>query len=286
MKTYSMLSFVIGLVLMAIMGATAQADLITAKDFMVRMKENPDLAIIDAGKVKTYATSHVKGAVHINHMDLYQKGNPIEGLILASEDLAAFFGSKGISEKSEIVIYDEGSQKYNTRIYWILKYLGAENVKMLHMNMDEWAKVRLPLVSTATEIKPVTFTPSLNPAVYADIEEVKQSIGNPAVVLIDARTEAEYKGTTEDSQGHIPGAILIDHKTFLTDTGAFRPEEEIRKIAEDLGITPDMEIITYCKTSVRAAPVFVAFKNILGYEKVKVYDGAYNEWVVENPVVQ
>lgn len=287
MKTNRIFFLIFFLILTVAYGVSAQADIISAKDFMLRMKENPEMVIIDASKAKTYAANHVKGAIFINHMDLYQKENPIEGLILPTEELATLFGKAGISENSEIVIYDEGSQKYNTRIYWILKYIGASNVKMLHMNMDEWAKVRIPLVSTPAELPAAIFTPTVDPTIYADLASVKNAGGcNGSFALIDARTSAEFTGATEDSKGHIPGAINIDYKVFLTDTGAFKTEDEIRKIAESFGITPDKEVIAYCKTSVRAASVFVAFKNILGYEKVKVYDGAYNEWVVSNPVVQ
>lgn len=286
MKVSRIFSLILGLVLAAVYTVAAQPDIISAKDFVALMKANPKMVIIDAGKAKSYTANHVKGAIHMNHLDLYQKDNAIDGLILPVDQLAAFFGSKGISETSEIVIYDDGSQKYNTRIYWVLKYLGANNVKMLHQDMAEWGKVRVPLTASPTAYEPVTFTPTLNPEISADTERVKMTNDNAGFVLIDARSAAEFNGTAEDSQGHIPGAINIDYKLFLTDTGAFKPEEELRKMVADLGITPEQEIIAYCKTSVRAAPVYVVFKNILGFEKVKVYDGAYNEWVVSNPVVQ
>lgn len=286
MKSHSILSLILGLVFALFNSVSAQPDIISAKDFVALMKTNPKLVIIDSGKAKAYTANHVKGAIHMNHLDLYQKDNEIDGLILPVDQLATFFGSKGISETSEIVIYDDGTQKYNTRIYWILKYLGAENVKMLHMDMAEWGKVRVPLTATPTTYEPAIFSPTVNPDVFADIERVKMTNDNPSFVLIDARSEAEFKGTAEDSQGHIPGAINIDYKLFLNEAGAFKPEEELRKMVADMGITPEQEIITYCKTSVRAAPIYVVFKNILGFEKVRVYDGAYNEWAASNPVVQ
>lgn len=286
MKTNRILTLAIALILSVVYGLVAQTDIISAKDFMGLMKENPNLVIIDAGKAKSFDNNHVKCAIHINHLDLYQKDNEIDGLILPPDQLAAFFGEKGISENSEIVIYDDGSQKYNTRIYWILKYLGATDVKLLHQDMTEWGKVRIPLTTAVVTLKPATFTPTLHPEVIADIDLVDKADTDKSIVLIDVRADDEYNGTGSGSTGHIPGAIHIEYKMFLTDTGAFKPEEELRKMVEDLGITPDKEIITYCKTSVRAAPVFVAFKNILGYENVKVYDGAYNEWVVSQPVTQ
>ena len=101
--------------------ASAQVDLITAKECVARTKENANIIMVDANKPKNFAANHIKGAINIDHNDLYQTGD-ISGLIKSPEELATFFGAKGISETSEVVIYDDGSQKYSTRIYWVLKY--------------------------------------------------------------------------------------------------------------------------------------------------------------------
>ncbi|MBK7410098.1 MAG: hypothetical protein IPJ40_19815 [Saprospirales bacterium] len=182
MKTNRIFSLVVALILSLAYGLVAQIDIISAKDFLGLMKTNPDLVIIDAGKSKSYATNHVKGAIYLNHLDLYQSDNVIDGIILPPDKLAAFLGSKGISENSEIVIYDDGSQKYNTRIYWILKYMGAQHVNMLHQDMNEWGKVRIPLTTTPTELKPVVFTPTLQPDIYADLEMVRKAPDNTGIV--------------------------------------------------------------------------------------------------------
>ena len=107
----------------------------------------------------------------------------------------------------------------------------------------------------------------------------------PEAVIVDCRTADEFNGLKK-SEGHIPGAININYEELLTDTGAFKDIEALKTIAEKYGVTPDKELILYCRTSVRAAPAFIAFKNILGYENVRVYDGAYLEWVASHPVIQ
>jgi thiosulfate/3-mercaptopyruvate sulfurtransferase len=278
---------IIGSFILAILLAgnvSAQVDIISAKDFMALTKSNDKLVIIDANKAKNYDVNHIKGAINIEHGDLYRPGD-IEGLIKSPEDLAAFFGSKGINENSEVVIYDDGSQKYNTRIYWILKYIGAKNVRILHKDMDAWRAVRVPLTSTPGKFAATDFTPTVNPAIFATLDDVKARMGQPGVVLIDCRTPDEYNGVSK-SEGHLPGAININHEDLLTETGAFKTAEELKAIAEKNGITASTEILMYCRTSVRACVEFVVFKNILGYENVRVYDGAYLEWVASNPVVQ
>lgn len=284
-KITSSLLFVFLVAAFRLVAQVAPVDFITPEAFMALSKANPKLVVIDANKAKTYTTSHVKNAININHMDLYQKSD-IEGLIETPEVMAKFFGDRGINEKSEIVIYDDGTQKYNTRLYWILKYLGAENVKMLHKDMAAWAKVRIPLTTEAPKVTPVTFTPTVNADMLASMDYVTQRKDQPGVVLLDARMPDEFAGKVEASKGHIPGAKNLDFNLLETPAGAYKSKEEIEKIVADLGITPDQEVIVYCQTGVRASVLYVAFKNVLGYEKVKVYDGSYNEWFAKNTVVQ
>ena len=263
---------------------SAQTAIITADEFVALSKSNDALVLIDANKSKNYQASHIKGALHVNHLDLYREGD-VSGLIKSPEELAAFFGALGVSETSTIVLTDDGSQKYNSRVYWILKYIGAKDVRLLHKDLNAWRKARLPLTSTPGKAAPTTFTPTVNPEILVDIAYVKENKSAEDVLLVDCRAPAEYKGE-KSSDGHIPGAININYVNFLTETGAFKSVEELTVLAEAKGLNPDMEIILYCKTSVRATPAFIALTNILGFKNVRVYDGAYNEWIANYPVIQ
>lgn len=269
------------------LSSIAQGDIITAKAFMDMTKADKSLVIIDASKSDTYKTSHVKNAVSIPHTTLYKSGD-IDGLIKSPADLAKLFGSKGVSDKSTIVIYDGGSQKYSSRVYWILKYLGAPNVKLLHKDMNSWKKVRVPLTKMVPTVKSTTFTPNVNNAIYTDMAYVKAHAKDASVKLIDARTAAEFNGTSEKpvSPGHIPGAININYTDVLTSTEAYRSKADLEALAGKYGLSADTEIIVYCKTSVRGAVLYVAFVDILGYKNVKVYDGALAEWETKNEVVK
>lgn len=263
---------------------SAQVDFINAKDFMALNKSNDNLVIVDANKPKNYDVNHIKGAINIDHNDLYQAGD-IKGLIMSPEELAAFFGNKGINENSTVVVYDDGSQKYSSRVYWVLKYIGANDVRILHKDMDVWRAARVPLTSSPGKYAATTFTPTVNDGIFATLDYVMAKKDESNVVLVDCRTADEYNGV-EKSEGHIPGAVNLNYEDLLTDTGAFKSAEELKMIAEKYNITADTELILYCRTSVRAAVEYVAFKNILGFENVRVYDGAYLEWVANQPVVQ
>ncbi len=283
------MKYLIGILSLILLGTVnlAAQDIISAKDFMSELKKNKDLVVVDAGPADSYAKRHVRGAVNIPHQSLYKDGD-ITGLIKDPADLAVIFGENGISNNTPVIIYDDGSNKYSSREYWIMKYAGASNVRILHKDMDKaWRAARVPLTAGATKATPATFTPKPDKAIYADINEVKAAASSPDVVIVDARSAGEYNGSSpdDDSKGHIKGAINIEYKEFLKDNGDFKSNDEIMKVAKAHGLTPDKEVIAYCRTSVRACPIFVALTGA-GFNNVKVYDGAYNEYSANpsNPI--
>ncbi len=248
------------------------------KEFSAFKKENKDLVVIDARKATDYAKMHIIKSVNVPYKDLYKDGLSA-GLIKDPAALAAYFGKKGISNTSAIVIYDDGSNKYNSRVYWVLKYMGAENVQLLHKNMNQWKMARIPLTKAIVPAKKAVFTPKVNKAISAEMSVVKASLTNVNTILVDTRDAVEYDGSYKDSEGHIPGAINIPFKEVLNANGSFKTKAELEALASKYGLTADKEIILYCKTRVRASVAYFALKNILEYPNVKVYDGAYNEWV-------
>lgn len=254
--------------------AIAQGDIIGAADFMKLYKTDKSLVIIDASQESSFMKIHVKNAVNIPHKALYKEG-AIEALIMDPADLAKVFGENGVSNNANIVVYDGGSQKYSARVYWILKYMGAENVKLLHKEMGEWRKARVPLTGTPSRIKATTFTPNVNNSIIANMAEVKS--GN--AIILDVRAADEFDGSADNSEGHIPNSVNINYEDFLTESGAFKSKADIESLLKTKGITSSSKVIGYCRTSVRAAVVYAAFVDVLGWNNFKVYDGAYAEWV-------
>lgn len=271
-----------GLLLIAFVGlfsvsTIAQGDIISAADFIKLTKSDKNLVIIDASKADAYQKMHVKNAVSVPSEVLNQESGAVDGLLKSPEDLAKIFGDAGVSENNTIVVYDGGSQKYSSRVYWTLKYLGAPNVMLLHKDMDMWKKSRVPITKMPSTAKATTFTPQLNAAVICELSNVKAGKAK----VIDVRTPEEFNGTADNSDGHIPGATSLNYTELLTDTEAFKSKEEMEKVMAKYGFTPDTPIIGYCRTSIRATVLYAALVNVLGYKNVKVYDGAYLEWLDE-----
>lgn len=267
-KFFSLVAFFLSAV-----AAISQTDLISVKDFTAQK----DIVIIDANKAKNYNVNHVKGAINVDPSDFFVDGKT-SGTLKSPAELAAYFGSKGINQNSKVIIYDDGTQKYSTRVYLVLKYLGAADVKLMHKDANEFRNNKVVLTASPASLTPTTFASTLNDNMLVNYDYVKSNKDRQGVVLVDVRTPEEFNGTTNGEVG-IPGAININHETLLTESGAFKSPEQMKAITDKFNITPETEVIVYCRTGIRASVGFTAFKNILGFNNVKLYDGSLLEWI-------
>jgi len=255
--------------------STAQ-DLISVSELGKLLKDKNTI-IVSCRKAADYKQVHIAGAVNIWHKDLYKEGE-VKDLIKSPEELAKIFGANGINQDMKIVLYDAGESKYAGRVYWILKYLGAKDVKILDGHMDAWRKGRKPVTKNPTKITAVTFTPAVDNSIIATMAQVKATKG----ILVDVRDPGEYNGTEGKTKkfGHIPGAINLEFKNVTNEDGTIKTKEQLEAIFKAAGINGDKEVILYCASSVRAGIVFLALTTIMNYPNIKVYDGAFQEWEV------
>ncbi|MEI6680339.1 MAG: rhodanese-like domain-containing protein [Mariniphaga sp.] len=271
----------------AVFESFAQSPLISAKDFAAELKANKNLVVIDVNAADAYSKQHIQGAINISHKDLYKTG-PIEGQIKSAEELAAIFGKKGVSNTNKIVVYDEGSNRYNSRVWWILKSLGASDVFILHKEMNQFAAARIPLTATATVGKATVFavTESTYKACQmADVQKLAEG-----TLLLDGREKDEFEGSdaAKKSKGHLPGAVWMNFKEVLTATGAYKSKDEIIAAAAKFGATHDKPIVVYCNSGIKAAVLYIALKEIAGFQNVRNYVGSYADWsyVPENQIIK
>lgn len=249
-------------------------DIISAAETAKLMK-NDNVVVVSTRTAADYKKVHITGSVHISHSTLYKEG-PIKNMLNTPQEMAKVLGGAGISEANTIILYDDGTGKYAGRLYWILSYLGAKDVKVLDGHMKAWRAARKPVTKNPTNVKAVTFTPKIDKTVIASMAEVKSG----GAAIVDARSPEEYKGTaaTELRKGHIPGSINLEYTNMMDAQGKLKSNEALQKIFNDAGITKDKKVIVYCESGVRAGIIFLALKSVLKYPNVKVYDGAYSEW--------
>ncbi|MBN1754869.1 sulfurtransferase [bacterium] len=278
---------IIGLLLVAVSFAYAGKGIISAKD-AADLMDKEGVVFVSARTPDDYSKVHIKGAVNVNHKDFYKAGDMI-GILIDPLEIAKMLGAKGISETNTIIVYDGGDNIAAGRIYYILSYLGAENVWYMDGGMKMWQAARKPVTGDLPEINAVTFNAKPNAAIFVDTDYMKAHYKDAGAVLVDVRSKEEYDGEKGEitRKGHIPGAINLEYKLcFDEKKGTLKPKEELEKIFKGAGVSSDKEVILYCETSIRAGGVFMVLKDILGYSNVKVYDGAMYEWTADsaNPV--
>lgn len=270
----------------AFSGSVSAQDIIKAKE-LAKISNNKDVIIVSGRSPADYKKRHITNSVNLNHKDLYSDSG-VENMLKPTDDIAQILGSKGITNEKTIIIYDEGSGKYACRLYWILDYMGAENVKILDGQMKAWSMTRIPFTDLVPTVQVGTFTAKVDKSKLATIAQVKDAQKDANTVILDVRTIAEYNGESETElrKGHIPGAKNIPYENVLTNRSKLKSKENLANLFNAEGVTADKEIIIYCGSGIRASIVYFALKSVLAYPKVKVYDGAYLEWQSDsaNPV--
>jgi len=242
-------------------------DLISAAEAK-KLLTSKTTVIVSTRKAADYAKVHIKNSVNIYVNDLASTEDP-KGILKSPAELATILGEKGITPEKKIIIYDSGSNKGSGRLYWTLKYLGFNDVKVLDGHMKAWRSARGPVTGAATKVTKATFTPKVNSKIFADKAYVKSKLSS--AIIVDVRDNTEW------GEGHIQGAKHLEFSNVLVN-GKLKSKAELEKLFADAGITKGKEVILYCATSVRAGIVYLALTSILEYPNVKVYDGAYNEW--------
>ncbi len=249
---------------------------------LAELIDSGDVIVVSARKTADYTKVHLPGAINIWHKDLYREGD-IKALCKSADELATILGSKGISADKTIVVYDSGKSKFAGRVYWILKYMGCKDVRILDGHMKMWRKNRKPVTKKASEVVAVEFAGVPDPSICISMDDVKSGIVDSGTILVDVRDKDEYDGKKGDTErkGHIPGAVLFNFKNVLNEDGTIKDRAELEKAFSDAGITSDKKTIIYCETSVRAGIVYMVLSSILGYPDVMVYDGAMFEWTAD-----
>jgi len=239
------------------------------------------LLIVDLNEAQTYAQGHIPGAVNLAYASLIGPRPPAMGTIAGADQLSAALSGIGLTPEHHVVAYDgEGTGK-SSRFLWTLDVIGHARFSLLNGGLHSWAAEGHPIETTANIPEPSNYVVTLGDIAIADKDYILGHLDDPAVVVLDARTEAEYSGADVRAArgGHIPGAVNLDWMLTLDRARNFRlkPEAELTAMLTERGITPDKEVIMHCQTHHRSSQSYVMLKS-LGFEKIRGYDGSWSEW--------
>lgn len=239
--------------------------------------------LIDAENAENYARAHLPGAVNLHYLELEdaeenaKSGQPIFPRLAASK-----LEALGIARDTPVVVYDSGNGRAASGVWYILRFLGHEDVRVLDGGFRKWLKEGRPVtqalpqpVKAVYQAKPRADWALKTSALKTEALAARQAL------LLDARSIAEYAGKEDGGArqaGHIPGAKNLPWNLLAGEVETFKSPEEMRRVLLAAGITPDREIVTYCNPGIgRSTFLFMALES-LGYDKAKVYPGSWIEW--------
>ena len=251
-----------------------------SKDADVRIVESDEDPLL-------YATGHVPGAVQLDWFSTLQ--HPLRRDFLTKEKFEEINSSLGIGNDTTVVFYGDKSNWFACYALWLFQYYGHRNVRIMNGGRAKWEKENRPLVKDVPSYPRAAYkAKEADASIRAFRDEVlKQS--NSKKPLVDVRSPKEYSGELlhmpnypqegATRGGHIPGAVSIPWSQAVNEADStFKSPEELRALYEGKGIKPNGEVIAYCRIGERSSLTWFVLKYLLGYPKVKNYDGSWTEW--------
>ncbi|HYB73692.1 MAG TPA: sulfurtransferase [Candidatus Sulfotelmatobacter sp.] len=245
--------------------------LVDAAWLRVRLGD-PGLRVVDLRAPREYAGGHVPGAVNLRVEEMGGTAVPA---------LEERLGRAGIAPDHTVVLYDDQSGLPASRLFLTLEYLGHDRVHILDGGFPAWSAAGGALTRDLPRHPAAAYRARPRPDLIAGKADVLAGLGRPDRVLVDARSEAEFRGRDVRAArgGHIPGARHVEWTENL-QRGAvpvWLSARELAALYRAAGVTPDKEVITYCQTHSRASHTFFTLR-LLGYRRLKAYLGSWEEW--------
>jgi len=261
--------------------------------------QDPNIRIVevDYDPVANYELGHIPGAVLVNwKQDI---NDPINRNILSKQAYEQLMQRIGVNNDSTLVLYGDFNNWFAAFAFWVFKYYGYRDVRILNGGRKKWLAEDKPVTKDIPSYSEGNFKleqqsePDKNIRTF--LNYVRNTLGT--ATLIDVRSPKEFTGEitappeypTEHAQrgGHIPNALNIPWGQAVNDSdGTFKSVEELRRLYESKGVTPDKEVITYCRIGERSSHTWFVLSYLLGYPNVKNYDGSWTEWgnMIDNPI--
>ena len=267
----------------------ARPEAIVSTAWVAERLRDPSVVVVEVNSdlAEGYEMGHVPGAVGWGlHTDME---HPIRRDIPDAAQIEALMGRSGVRTDSMVVLYGDGNNRSATWAFWVMKYHGHQDVRIMNGGRKKWILEGRPVSMTPPEPKPTEYragTP--DPSVRAMKDYVVESIDRTGVKLLDTRTIEEYCGQLTSApgtpqpdiyrKGRIPGAVHVPWDDAASADGAFKPVDELRQMYADAGVEAADEVIAYCRLGVRASYAWFVLKYALGFEQARTYDGSWTEW--------
>jgi thiosulfate/3-mercaptopyruvate sulfurtransferase len=242
-----------------------------------------DLNNPDWGR-EQYLTGHIPGAVYasLSHdLSAARTGTNGRHPLPCPEDLELLFGRLGVAGDMQVVAYDQDTGMMASRLWWMLRYMGHQNVAVLDGGWAKWIREQRPARSGPESRPPAVFEGTRRKDMRLMVEHVHALLGDASALLVDARAAERFEGRSEPidrTPGHIPGAVNRFYKDNVAEDGTMLPADRLRAEFQTVlrGHSPG-EVVMYCGSGVTACHNLLAME-VAGLPGAKLYAGSWSEW--------
>jgi thiosulfate/3-mercaptopyruvate sulfurtransferase len=240
----------------------------------------PGPYLIESG-LADYRTSHIPGAAFLDlGRDFSDPTSPLPFTKPAPGQLARALGEAGVSGTSRVVAYATTTPMWATRLWWLLRAAGFDNVAVLDGGLAKWTAEGRPVESGERRYAPAEVPLTERPGSWADKDEVLAAVGDGAVCTLNALSPSVHAGTSETNygrKGHIKGSRNVPYAALLKPDGTYKDDAALRALFAGVGALERARVICYCGGGISATMDALALTR-LGHPSVAVYDGSMSEW--------
>jgi thiosulfate/3-mercaptopyruvate sulfurtransferase len=250
---------------------------------------DPKVRIVESNEdILLYDTGHIPGAVKIDWVaDL---NDPVVRDYLSKDGFEQLAARLGISNDTTVVFYGDKNNWWATYALWVFKLFGHADARILNGGRKKWIDEGRELSKDVPSYPKGSYTAAERDdnAIRAFRDQVKEHIKGSGTALVDVRSPQEFSGERTHMPeypqegtlrgGHIPSAVSIPWAKAANDDGTFKSTAELKALYESQGVTPDKDVIAYCRIGERSSHTWFVLTYLLGYPKVRNYDGSWTEW--------
>ena len=266
----------------------AHPEYLVETDWVAGHLNDPGVRIVESDEdYLLYETGHIPGAVKVDWFTTLQ--HPVRRDFLSKGEFERLCSELGIRNDTAVVFYGDKSNWFATYALWLFRYYGHGDLKIMNGGRTKWIQEKRPLTKDVPQYPSTSYTAQeVNASIRAFRDDVFQHV-KKSMPLVDVRSPKEYSGELlhmpnypqegATRGGHIPGAANIPWSQATNEAdNTFKTPDELRKLYTAQGITPDTDVIAYCRIGERSSHTWFVLTYLLGYPQVRNYDGSWTEW--------
>jgi thiosulfate/3-mercaptopyruvate sulfurtransferase len=271
----------------------AGADVLVSTDWVAQHGSDPGIKLVEVDvDTNAYGEGHAPGAFGWNWTSQLQDQTRRD--IISKAELEKLLSVSGISNSDTIVLFGDNNNWFAAYAFWVLEMYGHQNLKLMDGGRKKWLEESKPTTKDAPSAAATQYKAAdPNPALRAKRDQVLGR--SAATALVDVRSPAEFTGEilappglseTAQRGGHIPGAANVPWGQAVKEDGTFKSVDDLKALYGGKGVTPDKDVIAYCRIGERSSHTWFALKHLLDFANVRNYDGSWTEYgsLIDVPV--